>query len=322
MSRTVACTAVALWPVLADARRRTPSVGFDATDKAVIIPATVEPWRDYTALCVDVRDRREALVTDEGAWRLSDGVMVSIVTGAAYATAYAYEVGSARAFGIPIGLIDMQLMPSLFATVVSLGALLFVFVQSADALSALVIPKTDEHPVITALRVPFILVVLAYGFWLVGGAAVFSRRDWLVFAAAMVAWALLRLTPGLLFRQLRIGYKEKLRAWHQFDVALQGPLNRLLFGSLGSLTVVLVLSGVFVLLGLTGGYAQSKRQDVFFITNQKPETVVLKIYGDRVITAEFRRQEKKIGRLYQVLKIDAAGLTLRQERIGPLSLDD
>lgn len=254
--------------------------------------------------------------------RPPDAILVSALTVTAYLTTFAYEVGAAQAFGIPVELIDMQLMPTLLATLLSLGVLVIVFIFAADPLFAVLSPpKADSHPLLKAIRPPFALLVLAFALWLVADSTMLPLFLWSIVPALVIFGVLPFVMPLLLYRDVP-GYVKKLRASYKDEGERQTPLNRVLFGSLGWMTHLSVLTIALMFLSLNAGYAKAKRQEVFLITNQQPETVVLRIYGERVITAEFVRAEKRVKRLYQVLNVDAAGLVLRQEAVGPLSLDD
>jgi hypothetical protein len=257
-----------------------------------------------------------------GLVRPPDAVLVSALTVTAYLTTFAYEVGAAQAFGIPIELIDLQLMPTLLATIFSLSVLVVVFIVAADPLFAVLSPPTpDSSPVLMAIRPPFAMLVLTLALWLVGDSTVRRLLLWSTLPALVIFGVLPVVMPLLLYRDVP-GYVEKLRASYRAEGIRQSSLNRVLLGSLGWITHLSVLTITLMVLSLNAGYAKAKRQEIFFVTNQQPETVVLRIYGDRVITAEFVRKEKRVKRLYQVLRVDVSGLVLRQESVGPLSLDD
>jgi hypothetical protein len=260
------------------------------------------------------------ILTDSA--RPSDGVLVSALTVTAYLMAFAHKAGTALAFGIPFELIDLQLIPTLLATLLPLAVLLGVFIFAADPLFALLsAPKADGHPAVKAIRPPLGTLLILYALWLMGGSAIPPAVFWSAVPALVIFGVLPLVKPLFMYRDVP-GYIEKLRAYYKAEGERQAPLNRVLFGSFGWVTHLSVLTLVLAVLSFGFGYARAKGQQVFFVTNQHPETVVLQIYGDRVIAAEFLRPEKRVKRVYHILKVDTAGLVLRQETIGPLSLED
>src|SRR5207245_10465441 len=52
----------------------------------------------------------------------------------------------------------------------------------------------------------------------------------------------------------------------------------------------------------------------------QPERVVLRIYGDSIILAPFDRHTRQILPEYTVLRRTIRAITLREERIGPLTV--
>jgi hypothetical protein len=131
--------------------------------------------------------------------RLSDGALLTVLTGIAYLTAFAYEVGAATAFGIPLDLIDMQLLPSLFRTLAALSVLA-ILLQVADRLFSRLTSKEDEHPVKEALRVPVVIILLNVGVVLVGGSAVRPVWVWMFLPGLLFLASLAPLVFALVFR--------------------------------------------------------------------------------------------------------------------------
>jgi hypothetical protein len=266
-------------------------------------------------------DGQESDTQSKTGFRLTDGIVISVLTATAYLMAFAHEAGFAHAFAMPFDLIDLQLMPALFATLFSLGVLVVVLFQVVDLTIVLMTPTSDEHPALMRLR-PFLgLIAFAILVWMIGGAAVTGVvSSILVWALVMSLWVVL--LPLLLFR-VAPRYRGTLST-----VLWQGSgyerATRVLFGPFWGATVLALCSLVFVALSFTAGYARAKRQTAFYVANPsgKSEAVVLRIYGSRVVTAEFVRSEHKVKRVYQVHNLgEAGGLSLHQETVGPLYLE-
>ncbi len=265
-------------------------------------------------------DGQESDTQSKTGFRLTDGIVISVLTATAYLMAFAHEAGFAHAFAMPFDLIDLQLMPALFATLFS-GVLVVALFQVVDLTTVLMTPTSGEHPALMRLR-PFLgLIAFAILVWMIGGAAVTGVVSSILgWAVVMSLWVVL--LPLLLFRaapRYRGILSTALWQGSGYERA-----TRVLFGPFWGATVLALCSLVFVALSFTAGYAGAKRQTAFYVANPtgKPEALVLRIYGSRVITAEFVRSEHKVKRVYQVLNLgEGGGLSLRQETVGPLYLE-
>lgn len=98
--------------------------------------------------------------------KLSEGVLVSVITATAYLCSFAYERGMAEAFGFPAQLINLQLLPTLFTALVSLGLVAVFFKGATASLVDSLTPDRDAPPIGKALRVP--IAILA-GLTLIAG---------------------------------------------------------------------------------------------------------------------------------------------------------
>ena len=85
--------------------------------------------------------------------KLSEGVLVSVITATAYLCSFAYEGGMAEAFGFPAQLINLQLHPTLFTALVSLGLVAVFFKGATASLVDSLTPDRDAPPIGKALRV-------------------------------------------------------------------------------------------------------------------------------------------------------------------------
>jgi hypothetical protein len=83
---------------------------------------------------------------------------------------------------------------------------------------------------------------------------------------------------------------------------------------------------VWVYAGLStsfiAGTLHAKVRTRFLVLSSSPETVVLGIWGDTVVTARFDRNTKTVKEDFTVIKIsDHTPLNVRMEKVGPLRLD-
>ena len=87
---------------------------------------------------------------------------------------------------------------------------------------------------------------------------------------------------------------------------------------------MVVLLAVFITMGtMAHAVRQARTKERFFVPSTAPDTVVLRIYGNRLICAPVDRTTKQIARAIQVLRLgDDPKMVLRSERIGPLRLKE
>src|SRR2546422_5608710 len=84
---------------------------------------------------------------------------------------------------------------------------------------------------------------------------------------------------------------------------------------------ILVCFMVALLLAVSFGWSLAREQVYYFVVPGQPERVVLRIYGDSIILAPFDRQTRRILPEYTVLRRTTGTITLREERIGPLTVE-
>lgn len=67
------------------------------------------------------------------------------------------------------------------------------------------------------------------------------------------------------------------------------------------------------------GIYHAKTKENYLIVSEDPELVVLRIYGDRMVTAAFDRKSKVVENKFVIRDI-SDGLTLKMGQIGPLRI--
>jgi len=69
------------------------------------------------------------------------------------------------------------------------------------------------------------------------------------------------------------------------------------------------------------GYSQARDQKIFLVRETTPEQVVLRIYGDKLITAPFDKQNKEVryGYFYITKMGDEPNILIKFDVVGPLS---
>ena len=88
-----------------------------------------------------------------------------------------------------------------------------------------------------------------------------------------------------------------------------------LFRGFITLALLIVLG-----LGFFFGRTDALHHQEFLVANTTPETVVLKIYGENIVTAPFNRATKSVYKSFNILKLGHdKNLTLTLQNIGPLN---
>ncbi len=243
------------------------------------------------------------------------GTVVSLVTALAYAMAFAFEAGTAGAFGIPMEMVDLQLVPALVGMLLSLGVL-WSLVQMLDPLIPLLAHKPTDHPILYELKPYVAMLAIGAIFW----AAARPITWWIVLVYMVV---LFLAYPGLelLFALMRTDskvYAEKLRQHQDQRLVVKSPILDALTSDL-RLAGIVVIVALVVLLSAAAGNGRGRRQQDFYVTSIQPETIVLRIYGNRAIAAEFVRSERRIKPIYRFIRLDEPGTTLTLQRLGPIT---
>jgi hypothetical protein len=82
--------------------------------------------------------------------------------------------------------------------------------------------------------------------------------------------------------------------------------------------LILILS---ISLGVIFGRNDAQNREEFLVANSQPERVVLKIYGNHMILADFNRDTREIQRSFFIQDLAShPGLTYKSEIIGPVTI--
>jgi hypothetical protein len=252
-------------------------------------------------------------------YELLEGVRVVLLAAAAsvlgYSAAFAYEAGLTGTLDLPVTMIAPQLpatilaTASLFitATVVLLGAEIVIGARGRikDPVSRAV--ARDLLP----LALFGLLNVMMY------------QRDWQEWAwtflpLALVALADFVVAPLALHRNKR-SYRAKVLAAHHrhwSESMVVGRISQRIgpvpFGAL--LFVLLFLYFAYVV-GRSAGLDETS----YLVTNDPSPTVVVRIYGNVIITEPYNPATLQPSRRFSTRSVDSAGLVVTPRNIGHLS---
>jgi len=264
--------------------------------------------------------RNDRSTLSEGSISLiSDGLVVTTISIASYVILFAFEAGFANAFSIPLSFIELSLTNVLIVIssllplgyiLFSLSNILFIFFDNFIGSIAQIIRKYFPLFIFTIA-----LAYLTYGTYLLS----IVIRGFIL--SCMIVFFLEFILPFLTQRG-KGNYREKLEAQDKLETQIK-TLNSILVRRIGVTPYVLVFVLISVIiLAYVAGYTRAAKQTTYLVTSTSPEMVVLRIYGDNIISAPFSRNTREVKPSFVVLKVgDDYTLKLNYEHIGPLKLE-
>ena len=242
-------------------------------------------------------------------------MVLAAVPALAYSMAFLYETAYCQYFDIPPTFVTVSLNSFLILSLSLISSLYAVFVFGNLILGVLY-PRAWQTPIgreiVAGVRT--FLLVLAY-------VAIARPPRPLVILASFAMVVVIWFAWPLITQRRVKGYSAKVEAQAALesvpvlpvDFAVQSlsrPVRIMLFW------VVLALGGAY---WAGGGAARS--QTKFLALEDERGLVVLRHYGDLLITAPVDRDTRTVRPMFTLIKNDAGSrVVLRQESIGPLAL--
>ncbi|HLQ64429.1 MAG TPA: hypothetical protein VK201_06950 [bacterium] len=245
---------------------------------------------------------------------LTEGIVLAAIPVMAYVLAFGFEYGYYIAYRFPQELISVDLNRVFVAGVIFLAGVLFVVILATLALALL----PSDHPLARAVAQALTFVLLYLVFLTYEGRFdVFGK----ILGLALVAYLLYKFAVPVVTQRDVVGYVHKYQ--HQEEAKQLHPtLLRAMLHAIGPLpATILAYFCIAVILSVTLGWYLATEQVYYFVVAGPPEQVVLRIYGDSLILAQLDRPSRQILRQYTVLRRTTATVTLREERIGPLTVE-
>ncbi|MBP6750202.1 MAG: hypothetical protein KA144_11220 [Xanthomonadaceae bacterium] len=262
-------------------------------------------------------------IDDKGHLRglLTDGVLIALVTGCVYLTAFYYEYGYCDYFGIPKYLI-VPSTTTLLISAAGLGAFLFSCSQLIVFLMPL-LAKADEksksgNPFGTLLFHIFFLALIGVLLFVAYG---YSRAGFVSYI--LLCAFLLFFNFGIHFLPFfgkgtlndRMKEAEKAADENPFDIS-KYILEK--FGK-GGLLVFLLSISIFPISYIVGN-GEAAKQVRFLALSEKPNFVVLRAYGESFVSVQVDPKTKSIGKNYIISRFSQSLPSQFVEvNIGPLT---
>lgn len=249
---------------------------------------------------------------------ITEGLILALIPVLGYFFAFQYEAGHASYFKYPKELIDIGLPQIVIATITlwTGSLMIFMFIESIT----MAIPKAQ-----LGLSDSIIKFLPLVGFFM-GSLLVYGwERAWpflLVFFLIGIPEFIL----PMFTQKDKKTYSEKIDADWDSEWRLREAKNAFswrLLKMVGHKNIILVIN-IFIVAQLvqTAGEIVASRQIRFFTMPSAVEKVVLRIYDDKLICADFDRNTKTVKSGISILKMDGSNVTgLKLEMLGPLKTD-
>lgn len=261
--------------------------------------------------------KNQAEISNKSQFRLSEGLLIALISSGSYLLTFQYEKGYAAYFGIPSSFINLSLTNVLYIAALLTGFILSAF-PFANILTIVLFSNIIRNQTIASYL--FITVMLA----IMAFFPAYIFGSWVVFIVSLIMFLMY---VGIIFIIPLIAHRKKgsyiKRLEAQAEIDLDPNIINLFdlisfkFGKLGTLLILLFI--ISVSFASTAGSASAINQEEFLVNQSKPEMVLLRTYGDNLIFAPFDRNTKEVQKSFVVLKVAAdPKLILSLEKIGPL----
>jgi hypothetical protein len=253
-----------------------------------------------------------------GIW-LRDGLLVAIVLTAAYLIAFRYESGFASFFEIPKQLIEISLTTLLMLGAGSTLVIVWLTIAASDLW---IIRRQAKH--VLNLHLRMFGVYFSTGVFIVW---FFFNHHWIAWLVLLSATALIGVwtffPPSLIFQQDQRRYLERYNAlarrrFKKHENSLSSAIEQR-WGK-DVVTIFWFFLGGLGLAWWAGNF-QASHQEEYYVLDAQPERVVLRFYGDMLITAPFNRDSRQVERQIIIQRTgERMTSQLHKEKIGPLKL--
>ena len=257
---------------------------------------------------------------------LSDTLLLAALPFLAYLFTFIYQAGYLKAFELPLQFVSITTTDVFNIGGKVLGVFSTILV-SLNVFSSFLPKGRLPYPLAKrfSLLVPILLIAIPALFFYKWGAVSYLFSSFLIFAIILMFF------PALVTRKYKGPYLHRIEMIDK-DVTDVNPTNSNAFdGALFARTVNLLGYKVFIvivylLLSLyitfNAGKSTAQNQEIFYIVNTSPETIVLFMTNEKIISAPFDKTTRVIEPEFMIINIgDTTDLKLRLSNIGRLGLD-
>ena len=247
---------------------------------------------------------------------ISEGILIAAVPFLGYLTVFIYELGFSNYFGIPYEFIQPSFTGVCLVTAIIIGVLLNVFV--VGHLFSVILP-IKEGPFLRVIkRVTLPLLVLLFFVFLLG-------KEWKIYLGSivivMIIVAVEFLWPLLTCRDKKT-YEEKLIAQEKIEEKFEPEFRRFfdyIDAKFSRQNVSICLVTFLLLVFVYQAGLINARQKEHFWQIENDSKIVLRIYGDNLICADFDINKHIISDSFNIVKRSSEKtLSLKMIKTGKL----
>lgn len=254
---------------------------------------------------------------------LQSGLGVAAVSISGYLIGFCYELGYTAFFAIPLRFIKLNLI-TIFTAIFGLFALIVIVGLLINAVYPF-LPKRTSFIYRSIIRASLFFVIFLVLLVIYRETALFAfiGKMCLLFIAL---WLFGEFVWPLITQRGKGTYIEKLTAQEDLEnywtfKTLLGSIANTSKGFLGFRLVLGLL--LLLMFSFCIGNSAAMRKKHFLILDGKKDTVVLRIYNDKLICAPFNKETKEVNRSLIILESSGKNeLRLNWEKVGPLKLAD
>jgi hypothetical protein len=249
---------------------------------------------------------------------VTEGLIIAAAPIVGYLFAFSFELGYAQYFKIPWELINIglsQIMFFMLGAYVVCGILFFHIEMPSMLIPAKYSMLRSKLKQLTPL------LMFVTGYFIIGGWS--KALPLIIFIAVFILFPFFVL-PILTERDKK-GYSAKLEAAEEKDwkrMERDKTFSIYLINLFGHKNLLMIIN-LFIALSLVNmsGEIYASRQLTFSVLKDNPEKVILRIYGDNLISSLFDRQKKEVTPAFFVYKLTTdKAQNISQEIVGPLKL--
>lgn len=250
----------------------------------------------------------------------SESLILAAIPFLGYITVFVYELGFLTYFGIPYEFIQPTFTGVCLVTAVIIGVLLFSFVSGHcfTVLLTTIFPIKDGPFLRAIKRIAWQVFALLFF-------VIFWGKEWKQYLGPIMIFSMVVFFEFLW--PLVTGYKKKSyneKLAHQENIERKyDPEFRIFFNfvdeKIGRRNVAVFLTvALFLLFVYQAGLIKAKQKDAFWQIDGE-QSIVLRIYGDTLICANFDTEKHVISNQFSVVKISPEKkLSLKMIKTGRL----
>lgn len=256
----------------------------------------------------------------------TDGILIAFSSAYAYLIAYTYECGYCVYFGIPIDLISPN-TSTILVSGIAIGWVLFASYGYLGFSVPFFRAATDNTHQNDGTRMFFringailaagILIIMSYGFTILHF-CIFVIS--VIFINIIFFW-------GAFIPKKGKSFEDRLQEIHDIQTKDPFHVTDILVEQLGRKNVLTGIMFVLILgLAFIVGNGNASQQTKFLISDENPNFVLLRTYGDLMIFKSIEKKDAKIGeenmklgdKIMLLKASPGLQLTFTQAQVGPL----